>query len=264
MGSFNKQVVVGGINGRVFNRFGRAWLCGAVAAAALVAAPMPFSPLAPAAHAGTYDERVQQVADADRELIDEDARFNAEIAGKSKGTLSYKAAVKVHEQNVKEIKARRSRLQDQALNAKLKVTGESAEKKIGNIGDKILDENKRHADAMKRIPNGSAAEQEEIKRHEDILAELRDRRDDLRDVRQDARETKQSTLDYKRDTKAIAAAVDAENRRHAKAMKFMPANSKQAREEVAYHAEMLQAAQEGRSAAADRRDDRLSNIGGDR
>jgi hypothetical protein len=260
MGSSNKQIS-GKTNGQFTVRARRAWLWGAAAAAAVVAAPMPFSPVIPAAGAATYEEMAQKVADIDRELIEEDARFNAEVGPLSKGTRSWKAANAKHEAAVKDIKARRERARDQALNVKLKVTGESAEKKIGNIGDKILDENKRHADAMKRIPNGSMAEQQEVKRHEDILAELRGRREELRDDRQDARETKLSTKEYKRDSKAIAAAVEAENKRHAKAMKVLPANGKQAREEDAYHAQKLAEAQGDREAAADRRDGQLSNIG---
>ena len=246
-----------------FNTNSTKWAWGVVAAAAFVAAPVGGLPTA-AALGQSYEEIVQQVNNTEQELRDEEARFAKETAGMNKGGRTYRAAAEQHERRVKEVRDRRASLKNQAERAKTKVAGRSAEGKLDNVGDAIANEKKRHAEAMKRIPAGSMAAQDAEQRHQDKLADLRTRREDVKEDRAAAGAVRQSSEQYKQDTKALQRAIDAENARHAKAKKYLPANSPQAQEEERYHQQKLAEAHKQFGAAADRREVAVTGVVADK
>ncbi|HEX8912859.1 MAG TPA: hypothetical protein VF796_10905 [Humisphaera sp.] len=236
----------------------RKWVLKVLAAAAVTAAPA-FSPLVGPARADSYDEIVTQLNDTERQLRDEDARFAQETAGMNRGSRTYREASRRHDDNIKEIRDRRAKLKVQAERAKTSTVAKAGDR-LENTGDKIEAEKRRHAEAMKKLPAGSAAAQDENQRHEDRLRELRTRRDDVKEDVANARQVAAAGKDYKRDKKSLESAIKAENERHAKALRYLPANSPQAVEEDNFHAQRLREINDGVEAAADRRDMTVGNV----
>lgn len=241
----------------------RAWVVGVLAGSAFAAVPVPFVGVS-AARGQSYEELSQQVNDTERELRDADAKFAQETAGMSKGSRPYREAAARREASIKEIRARRAKLKDQAERAKGRVSGERVGAKLDDVGSAIENEKKRHAEAMKHTPAGSMAAQEEEQRHQDRLRDIRMKRDDIKEDRDSARVVKQSGQEYKRDTKALANAIEGENSRHAKARKYLPANSPQAQEEERFHAQRLAEINQQFGAAADRRDVTVTSVRADK
>jgi len=240
----------------------RMWMCSVAVAAAV--SYLPVSPVAFQAVASgqAYEDVVQQINDVDRQIMEADGRFAKQTAGMNKGGRQYKQLQAEHEQSLKQLRNRKAQLRDQAERARNRQGVAATAGKLENNADAIANEKKRHAEALKRLPAGSAAAQNENQKHEDRMRELTTRRSDLKEDVASVKEVRQSTQTYKKDVNQMNKAIAAEKERHAKAMKFLPANSLAAQEEQRAHEQKLRQIQDGYETAGDKREMTITGVAG--
>jgi hypothetical protein len=232
-----------------------------LAAGMLLVGPLGLSPSP--AFGQSYEDLVARLNDTEREIRENDERFARETAGMNRGSRTYRDLQRQRDEREREIRSRRVKLKEQVDRSKASTVGKAGDR-LENVGDAIENEKKRHAEAMKKLPAGSAAAQIEAQRHEDRLRELRTRRDD---VKQDVASARQATAageQFKRDSRTLAAAIDSEKKRHERAMRYLPANSPQAQEEERFHQQRLREINSGVEAAADRRDLTVAGVQADK
>lgn len=239
----------------------RMWVIGAAVAAFNV---LPMSPVSfqSTARAQAYEDVVNEINEVDRQIMEAEGRFAKQTAGMNKGGRQYKQMQADHEQSLKQLRNRKSQLRDQAERARNKQGVAATAGKLENNAEAIANEKKRHAEALKRLPAGSAAAQNENQKHEDRMRELNTRRSDLKEDVAAVKEVRQSTQTFKKDVTQMNKAIAAEKERHAKAMKFLPANSLAAQEEQRAHEQKLRQIQDGYETAGDKREMTISQVAG--
>lgn len=238
----------------------RMWVIGAAMAFGF----LPMSPVSfqSSAHAQAYEDVVNEINEVDRQIRDAEGRFAQQTAGMNKGGRQYKQLQADHEKSLNQLRNRKQQLREQAERARNKQGAAAVAGKLENNAEAIANEKKRHAEAMKRMPAGSAAAQNERQKHEDRMRELTTRRSDLKEDVAAVKEVRQSTETYKRDINQMNKAIAAEKERHAKAMKFLPANSLAAQEEQRAHEQKLREIQDGYETAGDKREMTIAGVSG--
>ena len=223
----------------------RKWLVGFVASATLTGLPAPglFNNVLPlrTASAGPREELQDKIENLEKEMRDEEGRF-AQIQKNLRGKPGQmKTAKEKYEARMNDLRGRRDKakaeLSDRRFNTGAAGNGPVVyqQNKLDNLGQAIAAEKERHAAAMKRIPAGSMAAVEEKRKHEDKLRELQTKREDVREDRQNLAELRESRQEFKKDVAGLKRELDAEEERHKKAMKFLPAYSSASQEETRFH-----------------------------
>lgn len=238
-------------------------IAGVLASAAVAGLPsvahgradLPASTTYYAASGDSIADLRAQLADLDRqerEAQDEFNRARNASGNKTKGAQNAKAKL---DNRLREINQRRNQLKNQVQRA---TAGDGAkqafQEKLDNANEAAAAERKRHAERMKNLPKGSAAAAAEEERFQERMREITGKRDDLKESRQDVRDLKQSKEQYQKDTQRLKQELAAEDERHKKAMKFLPAYSEAAQEEQRLHEQKRREIEQRQGLAADRRD----------
>ncbi|QOV91934.1 coiled-coil domain-containing protein [Humisphaera borealis] len=239
------------------------WVLGAAVAAAINLLPISgVSFQSSAVGAPAYEDVVGQINEIDRQILEAEGRFAKQTAGMNKGGRQYKQLQAEQEQSLKQLRNQKAKLREQAENARKQQGAGAVAGKLENNAEAIANEKKRHAEALKRMPAGSAAAQNENQRFEDRMRELTTRRADLKEDVAAVKEVRQSTEAFKKDVSQMNKAIAGEKERHAKAMKFLPANSLAAQEEQRAHEQKLRQIQDGYETAGDKREMTIAKVSG--
>jgi chromosome segregation ATPase len=252
----------------------RKWLVGFVASAALTGLPAPglFNNVLPlrTASAGPREELQGKIENLEKEMRDEEGRFAQQQKNLRGKPAQMKAAKDKYEARMADLRGRRDAFKAD-LNDRRFTTGAAGngavvfqQGKLEDLNKAIAAENERYANAMKRIPAGSMAAVEEKQKHEDKLRELTAKRDDIKEDRQNLAELRDARQDLKKDTAGLARELAAEEERHKKAMKFLPAYSSQSQEETRFHEQKVREINAKFDAAAGQRDVKVAEVKAER
>ena len=241
----------------------RYWIAGVLASGALAGLPsIAFGVAEPregrtlyAASGDAIADLRTELADTDRQLREAEDQYNKERNAAGRNTRGEREAKQRFEGRARAIRQRKEQLRNQIERATDgKGAGRAYQEKLDNTNDQIGAERKRHAERMKNLPRGSAAAAAEQERFNERVGEVREKRDDLRESRQDTRELKQSAVQYKKDVRNLKEELAAEELRHKRAMKYLPAYSEAAQEEQRLHEQKVREIEGRTGQAADRRD----------
>jgi chromosome segregation ATPase len=256
----------------------RKWLVGFVASATLTGLPAPalFNNVLPlrTASAGPREDLQKQLENCDKEMRDEEARWAQQQKNLRGKVGQLKTAREKFEARMGELRGRRDGFKKQLDERRFDnaATGTRpgnapvtvGQNKLDNLNDLIAAENQRHTNAMKKIPAGSMAAVQEKQKHEDRLRELQGKREDMREDRQNLREVRETKQEYLKDVAGLKRELDAEEARHQKAMKFLPAYSSASQEETRFHEQKVREINAKFENAAGNRDVKVAEVKAER
>jgi len=256
----------------------RKWLVGFVASATLTGLPAPalFNNVLPlrTATAGPREDLQNQMEKCDNEMRDEEARWAQQQKNLRGRPAQMNAAKEKFNARMAELRGKRDGFKKQLDERRFEnaATGTRpgnapvtvGQQKLDNVNDLIAAENQRHANAMKKIPAGSMAAVEEKQKHDDRLRELQGKREDMREDRQNLREVRETKQEYLKDVAGLKRELDAEEARHQKAMKFLPAYSSASQEETRFHEQKVREINVKFETAAGNRDVKVAEVKAER
>lgn len=244
----------------------RYWIAGILASGALASLPSTARGIAEpragrtlyAASGDAIADLRTELADADRQLREAEDQYAKEKNAAGRNTRGAREAKDRFDNRARAIRQRKEQLRNQIERATDgKGAGRAYQEKLDNTNDQIAAERQRHGERMRNLPRGSAAAAAEQERFDARMGQVREKRDDLRESRQDTREMKQSGVQYKRDVRNLKEELAAEELRHKRALKYLPAYSEAAQEEQRLHEQKVREIEGKTGQAADRRDLKL-------